>query len=55
MLTQLARSSKFDEFELHLRSLQEFYAMSSTSADATNMYRVLFSLESMLLSITKVR
>ena len=55
MLTQLARASKFDLFELHLRSLQEFYAMSSSSSEANNMYRVLSSLESVLLSITKVR
>lgn len=55
VFTQLARASKFDQFESHLRSLQEFYAMSSSTTEASNMYRVLSSLESVLLSITKVR
>lgn len=55
MLTQLALAAKFDSFESHLQSLKEFYAHSTSTSDTTNMYHVLSSLESMLLSITKVR
>ena len=55
VLTQLLRASKFSEFESHMYSLKEFYAQSSSSNEATNMYRVLTSIESMLLCITKVR
>ncbi len=38
-----------------MHSLKEFYAQSTSTSEATNMYRVLTSMESVLLCITKVR
>ena len=55
VLTKLVRGSKFSEFERHMCALKEFYAQSSSATEATNMYHVLNSVESVLLCITKVR
>lgn len=55
VLTQLVRALNFDAFEFHLRSLKDFYAHGAGTNDVANMFRVLSSLESVLLSITKCR
>ena len=55
VLTQLARAGKYETFESHLVNLKELYSHSTNTSDATNMFLVLSSLESILISITKVR
>lgn len=55
VLTQLVRALNFDAFEFHLGSLKDFYAHGAGTNDVANMFRVLSSLESVLLSITKCR
>lgn len=55
VLTQLARASKFKVFESHLQSLKEFYVYSTNTSEASNMYHVLTSIESVFLSITGMR
>lgn len=58
VLTKLVRTYKFDVVESHLRSLKDFYMQGvggTNTCDPASMYRVLFSIETMLINISKMR
>jgi len=55
VLTQLAAKGKFQHLQQHLFSLVDFYGQGGgPSCEHSNMYYVITSLESMLISITKM-
>ncbi len=55
VLTQLAHKNKFQQLQQHLSSLVVFYSQGGgPNCEHSNMYYVITSLESMLLSITKM-